>query len=143
MERTVPKLNGIMAGIDGKAYVSVNKALVTRASAVIPVVPLYITILYRIMKQKGLHESCIEQMYRLYRDKFPAEMVEEDGLLHMDDFEMQQDVQDEVRKIWATLHEGQVIGDEELEQFRTDYAHLHGFGYRTIDYGKDVDPLNP
>lgn len=141
LEHTIPQLNEKLAAIDGKAFVSVNKALITRASAVIPVVPLYTAILYRVMKEKGLHEDCIDQMYRLYHDKFANETVESDGLIHMDDFEMREDVQQEIEDIWTRLKEGELFTEGNLEEFKTYYSHLHGFGYPQVDYTQDVNPL--
>lgn len=98
-------MNEELSGV--RAYVSVNKALVTQSSAAIPVVPLYISILYKVMKEKGVHEGCIEQMYRLFHDKLYGIAVRTDtnGYVRLDDYEMQPDVQEEVLKIWDALSE--------------------------------------
>lgn len=89
------------AGI--KAYVSLNKALVTQASSAIPIVPLCFAILYKVMKDKNIHEGCIEQMVRLFTDKLfvEAPVTDEIGLIRLDDWEMREDVQKEVMDIWA------------------------------------------
>ena len=88
-----------------KAYISVNKALVTQSSSAIPIVPLYISILYKVMKAKGSHEGCIEQMYRLFNRKMygSAVQTDENGMIRLDDLEMQKDVQDEVTELWNKL----------------------------------------
>ena len=83
-----------------KAYISVNKALVTQSSAAIPIVPLYISLLYKIMKKEGLHEGCIEQMNRLFIDKLPAKETDAEGYIRLDDWEMEDKVQNEITKLW-------------------------------------------
>jgi len=143
LEKGVSLIDEKLKGINGKSYVSVNKALVTRASAVIPIVPLYIALLYDVMKKKGVHENCIEQIYRLFSDKLPSNSLDEEGRIRLDDFEMREDVQNEVEELWKTLKEGEVLSIGDLESFKTDYSHLHGFGYKNIDYSKDVDLERP
>ncbi len=143
LENGVSDIDKMLSKINGKAYVSVNKALVTRASAVIPIVPLYIALLYKVMKDKNVHENCIEQIYRLFSDKLPNLSVDEKGRIRLDDFEMRDDIQNEIEKLWKTLNEDEklVIGD--LESFKNDYSKLHGFGYKNIDYSEDVDLERP
>ncbi|MFA6865384.1 MAG: enoyl-ACP reductase FabV [Sphaerochaetaceae bacterium] len=143
LESSVEEINALISKKGGEAYISVNKALVTRASAVIPVVPLYTAILYKVMEDKGIHENCIEQMYRLYSSKLPSKSTDEKGRIRLDDWEMREDVQKEVEDIWKTLKEGEELVQGDLEMFRTDYSHLHGFGYKNIDYSKDVDLERP
>lgn len=72
LERSAKEITATMSGVDGRAYISVNKAVVTRASAVIPVVPLYLAILFKVMKQRNLHEDVIQQMYRLFTTRLYA-----------------------------------------------------------------------
>src|SRR5690554_7517643 len=104
LEATVPVINDILSGVNGKAYVSVNKALVTQSSSAIPVVPLYISLLYKVMKEKGIHEGTIEQMQRLFAERlYTADgqiPVDDKGRIRVDDLEMRQDVQEEVAKLW-------------------------------------------
>lgn len=121
-----------------KAYISVNKALVTRASAVIPVVPLYISLLYKVMEEADLHESCIEQMYRLFSG---TPTVDADGRIRMDDWEMRTDIQEEVIRRWGQQTIGKELVGGDLKTFNLDYDHIHGFGYDDIDYTKEVSPL--
>ncbi|MCR5691866.1 MAG: trans-2-enoyl-CoA reductase family protein, partial [Eubacterium sp.] len=83
-----------------KAYISVNKALVTQSSAAIPIVPLYISLVYKVMKEKGLHEGCIEQMYRLFADKMTKEEVDDQGMFRLDDWELRDEVQDQIAEVW-------------------------------------------
>lgn len=129
-----------MLGI--RAYVSVNKALVTQASSAIPVVPLYLSVLYRVMKEKGIHEGCIEQMYRLWGEKiFGADgiVVEEDGMLHVDDWEMREDVQKEVMDIWQQIDSKNLLELADTEGYWTDFYQMFGFKMEGVDYSADVE----
>ncbi len=124
-----------------KAFVSVNKALVTQASAAIPVVPLYLSVLYRIMKEKGIHEGCIEQMYRLYSDKVyngSGIRTEDDGMLHVDDLEMRQDVQEEVMKVWEEINSDNLLSLADTKGYWLDFYNMFGFKLEGVDYTKDV-----
>jgi enoyl-[acyl-carrier protein] reductase / trans-2-enoyl-CoA reductase (NAD+) len=124
------------------AMVSVNKAVVSRASAVIPVVPLYFAVLFKVMKEKNLHEGCIEQMRRMLTDRLyrggPVP-TDSEGRVRMDDWEMQDDVQREVARRWELVSEENVEEIADLEGYRTDFLNLHGFGYDDIDYTADVE----
>jgi enoyl-[acyl-carrier protein] reductase/trans-2-enoyl-CoA reductase (NAD+) len=129
--------------LNGKAWVSVNKALVTRASAVIPAVPLYISLLYRVMKDKGLHEGCIQQMYRLYHDHLfsgtpPA--TDAKGRIRLDDWEMRADVQQEVDQLWEQVDQGNVKKLADIRGLREEFLRHHGFGMPGVDYGRDIEP---
>lgn len=125
-----------------RAYVSVNKALVTQASSAIPVVPLYLSVLYRVMKEKGIHEGCIEQMYRLWGEKiFGADgiVVEADGMLHVDDWEMREDVQKEVMDIWQQIDSENLLELADTEGYWTDFYQMFGFKMEGVDYSADVE----
>lgn len=125
-----------------RAYVSVNKALVTQASAAIPVVPLYLSILYRVMKEKGIHEGCIEQMYRLWGEKIFGDngiLVEKDGMLHVDDWEMREDVQNEVMAIWQQINSGNLLELADTEGYWNDFYQMFGFKMEGVDYSADVE----
>lgn len=141
LEATAKLLSKKLAPLGGKAYISVNKAVVTRASAVIPVVPLYLAILFKVMKEKGIHEGCIEQMYRLFAEKLYARSevpVDEEGRIRMDDWEMRPDVQAEVDRRWKLVKGENLRQLADLEQYTRDFLNLHGFGFPEIDYEKDV-----
>jgi enoyl-[acyl-carrier protein] reductase / trans-2-enoyl-CoA reductase (NAD+) len=143
LERTALELTSQLGELGGEAYVSVNKALVTRASAVIPVVPLYIAILYKVMKEKELHEQCTEQIYRLFIDRLyvgDSVPVDEEGRIRLDDWEMREDIQNEVERRWAMQKEGELITGGDLAGFQSEYDQIHGFGFDSIDYSADVDP---
>ena len=133
-----------LAAIEGKAYVSVNKALVTQASSAIPVIPLYISLLYKIMKQQGVHEGCIEQIHRLFKERLYANgkvPLDEKGRIRIDDWELRDDIQANVETLWkeATTDTLASIGD--LEGYRTDFYNLFGFKVDKVNYSEDVNEL--
>lgn len=122
-----------------QAYISVNKALVTQSSAAIPVVPLYISLLYKVMKEEGLHEGCIEQMQRLFTDKLPRTEVDEAGQFRLDDWEMQDNVQSKVADAWAKVSTENIKEIGDIEGYWEDFYHMFGFHYDNVDYAADVD----
>ncbi|WP_179019872.1 enoyl-ACP reductase FabV [Winogradskyella forsetii] len=143
LEATAFKITDTLEDINGKAYVSVNKALVTQASSAIPVIPLYISLLYKVMKDEGIHEGCIEQIERLFNERLYAENLELDdaGRIRIDDWEMRDDIQAKVLELWkqATTETLPNIGD--LEGYKTDFFNLFGFEVDGVDYDKDVDEM--
>ena len=122
-----------------KAYISVNKALVTQSSAAIPIVPLYISLLYKIMKKEGLHEGCIEQMNRLFIDKLPAKETDAEGYIRIDDWEMEDKVQNEITKLWDLVTTENIGELGDIEGYWEDFYHMFGFHYDNVDYSADVE----
>lgn len=144
LETTAFTITAALADIGGKAYVSVNKALVTQASSAIPVIPLYISLLYKTMKAKGIHEGCIEQIQRLFQDRLFSGKdipVDEKGRIRIDDWEMREDVQEQVAKLWmdATTETLPEIGD--LAGYKQDFLNLFGFGFDGVDYLKEENEI--
>ncbi|PKM94028.1 MAG: enoyl-[acyl-carrier-protein] reductase FabV [Firmicutes bacterium HGW-Firmicutes-1] len=141
LEATAHELTDSLKSKNIKAYVSVNKALVTQASSAIPVVPLYISILYKIMKEKCIHEGCIEQMYRMYKEKVyvPTVELDEKGRIRLDDWEMRQDVQVEVDKIWSIISKDNKDQHIDLDGYSKEFYKLFGFGIEGVDYDEDVE----
>ncbi|MEA4850634.1 MAG: enoyl-ACP reductase FabV [Paludibacter sp.] len=144
LEATAKTINEKLKTTGGKAYVSVNKALVTQASSAIPIIPLYISLLFKVMKSKKIHEGCIEQIQRLYADKLfsGADVpIDEAGRIRIDDWEMREDVQTEVARLWdeATTETIHAIGD--LNGYTKDFKNLFGFGFKTIDYHRDENEM--
>lgn len=135
------RINELHKDKNVKAYVSVNKALVTQASSAIPVVPLYFAILYKVMKEKNIHEGCIEQMSRLYTEKlFNGDVITDaTGKIRLDDWELREDVQKEVMDIWARIDEENIRKLADVEGYWEDFYHMFGFKYDNIDYTKDVE----
>jgi enoyl-[acyl-carrier protein] reductase/trans-2-enoyl-CoA reductase (NAD+) len=143
LEAAAKQLDGRLKPFGGRALISVHKALVTRASAVIPGVSLYISLLYKAMKERGLHEGCIQQMDRLYRDVLfsgKALPLDSDGRIRLDDWEMRPDVQRQVAESWAAVTTANLAQYADLKGFREEFLRHHGFGMPGIDYSKPVDP---
>jgi len=143
LEATAKRLNEQLQGTGGRAFVSVNKALVTQSSSAIPVVPLYISALYKVMKENGTHEGCIEQMYRLFSERLYTgsdAAVDEKGLIRIDDWEMRPEVQAEVAKRWAELTTDNVNELSDLVGYRREFFQLFGFETEGVDYDADIDP---
>lgn len=130
-----------LKGMGVRAYISVNKALVTQASAAIPVVPLYISILFKIMKEQGTHEGCIEQMYRLLSKKLYVSRPELDaeGFLRLDDWELAPSVQEKVRVAWDAICNENLQTFADIDGFRNGFYQLFGFDVEGVDYQADVD----
>lgn len=124
-----------------KAYVSVNKALVTQASCAIPIVPLYMTLLYKVMKRRHLHEGCIEQIVRLFTEKMNQHtfVTDEDGRLRVDDYELREDVQQEVMELWEKANTENIKELGDLDGYWEDFYHLFGFRFEGVDYDEDVE----
>lgn len=146
LEATAFTINDKLKDLNGRAFVSVNKALVTQASSAIPVIPLYISLLYKIMKEADVHEGCIEQIQRLFSERlYTGEAVPTDaqGRIRVDDLEMREDIQAKVAALWLdadtdTLPE---IGD--LAGYKKDFLNLFGFDVEGIDYEADVNEEVP
>lgn len=130
----------------GRAFISVNKALVTQASSAIPVVPLYISILYKIMKAQGTHEGCIEQMQRLFATELYSGRglrFDESGRVRIDDWEMRPAIQNEVARIWPTVTTENLTALTDIAGYRAEFLKLFGFGLPGIDYDAEVEPHRP
>ncbi len=124
-----------------KAYISVNKALVTQSSAAIPIVPLYISILYKVMKEKGVHEGCIEQMYRLFNKKLFGDevIVDSENRIRLDDLEMQPEIQSAVKALWSEISTENLDTHADIDGYWNDFYKLFGFNADGVNYDADVD----
>lgn len=146
LHRTARVLNERLSTLGGGAHVAVMKAVVTQASAAIPVVPLYVSILYKVMKAVGDHEGPIEQALRLYGSKvYGAGGLETDseGFLRMDDLEMKPETQAAVRRAWDTISTENLGAESDFDGYKTDFLRLFGFEVPGVDYGAAVEPLVP
>lgn len=143
LEEKAVQINELLKPSEGRAVISVNKALVTRASAVIPAVPLYIALLYKVMKEKKLHEGCIQQMYRLYHEFLftgGPSPVDHKGRIRLDDWEMRKDVQKEVAGLWGEVTTDNIRDLADMDGLRDEFLRHHGFGMPGVDYTQDVEP---
>lgn len=142
LKETADALQYTLSSCHGHARVVVNKALVTQASAAIPVVPLYISLLYRLMKQAGTHEGCIEQIYRLFKDHYATiPTTSAKAFIRIDDYEMAANIQEQVRTIWPDISSENVETLTDIEGYRHAFHQLFGFEFSDIDYEADVDPV--
>ncbi len=140
LEATAKEITTLLQPLGGHAYVSVNKALVTQSSAAIPVVPLYITMLFQLMKEKGLHEDCIAQIYRMYQDKLYQDVpvVDEEGRLRVDDWELREDIQTAIAQEWAQVNNDNIAQYADFDGYWKDFYNLFGFAVDGVDYSADV-----
>lgn len=147
LEKTAGELSGRLKALGGKAFVSVNKALVTQASSAIPVVPLYIALLYKVMKEKGLHEGCIEQLQRLFSrvyqeaDSLENVPVDGKGRIRMDDLEMREEVQEKIKQLWGTISGGNLTELADVQGYQDAFLQIFGFAIPGVDYEADVEIL--
>ena len=143
LEATAQRIHQKLSAAGGSAYVSVNKALVTQASSAIPVVPLYISLLYKVMKQKGMHEGCIEQIQRLFAERLcngASVQLDESGRIRIDDVEMLPDIQAAVAGLWPSVTTENLAQISDIQGYREEFLRLFGFGRPGVDYDSDVTP---
>jgi enoyl-[acyl-carrier protein] reductase/trans-2-enoyl-CoA reductase (NAD+) len=146
LKRAAKRIDAMLKQHRGVAFVSVNKAVVTQASSAIPVVPLYISILFRVMKDMELHEGCIEQMDRMLRTQLcsgGALDFDAEGRVRMDEWELRADVQAEVARLWKQVNTDNLDELSDSEGYHSDFLKLFGFGMEGVDYDADVDPDVP
>jgi enoyl-[acyl-carrier protein] reductase/trans-2-enoyl-CoA reductase (NAD+) len=146
LEATAQRLNARLAAGGGRALVSINKALVTQASSAIPVVPLYISLLYKVMKAKGLHEGCIEQIQRMFADRLVPganPQLDDKGRVRIDDWEMRPDIQAEVAALWPQTTTENLESISDITGYRAEFLKLFGFGLPGVDYKAEADPIAP
>lgn len=134
-----------LAKTGGDARVSVLKAVVTQASAAIPIMPLYLSLLFRVMKEKGTHEGCIHQVYRLFRERlYSADVdLDESGRLRVDELEVDPEVQAEVEALWEKVTDDSIETLTDFAGYKKEFLNLFGFEIEGVDYDADVDPQVP
>ena len=146
LERAVKAINKRLAQYQGNAYLGVMKAIVTQASSAIPVMPLYISLLYKIMKEKHIHEGCIEQVQRLFATRLygsaaSSPIVDAEGRIRMDDLELQPEVQQAVEDRWNEITSANIYEMTDFKGYQADFLKLFGFGFTSVDYEADVNPV--
>ncbi|MDG1782356.1 MAG: trans-2-enoyl-CoA reductase family protein [Porticoccaceae bacterium] len=131
-----------LAQTGGDARVSVLKAVVTQSSSAIPVMPLYLAILFKEMKAEGSHEGCIEQLYRLFTEGLYCDnpRLDNEGRLRMDELEMRPNIQDKVAESWAKISTENLHSLTDFEGYKQDFLGLFGFDIAGVDYEADVNP---
>jgi len=141
LDRRVAGIRERLAPLGGDARVSVLKAVVTQASAAIPAMPIYLAILFKVMKARGVHEGCVEQIDRLFRDRLYGDgMLDDEGRLRVDQLELDPAVQAEVAGIWEQIDTDNLKSLADFDGYRQEFLQLFGFGVEGVDYAADVDP---
>mgnify|MGYP006270829737 FL=1 len=143
LRETARRIDEQLQEKSGKALISVNKAVVTQASSAIPVVPLYISILFRVMKEEGLHEDCIHQIDRLFREQLYAPggpQIDSEGCIRMDDREMLPEIQARVKELWPQVTTGSVEELTDYAGYQQGFLQLFGFGLEGVDYEAETEP---
>lgn len=133
-----------MLNENGRAFVSINKGVVTHASSAIPVVPLYMSILLKVMKEKGINEGCTEQIYRLFHDHLYAASgpkLDDNGRIRIDDLELREDVQRAATEYWHKVNSENLDEMSDYAGYQSEFLRLFGFGLAGVDYEADVDPV--
>jgi enoyl-[acyl-carrier protein] reductase/trans-2-enoyl-CoA reductase (NAD+) len=143
LHATADQLNDKMAEVGGEAYVSVCKALVTKASVFIPAFSPYILALFKVMKDKGVHEGCIEQMQRLYAQRLYGNdkivPVDDSRLIRVDDWELEHDIQQQVSELMAKITPENFTTMGDYQGYKADFMQLNGFGLEGVDYQADIN----
>ena len=141
LDRRVAGIRERLAPLGGDARVSVLKAVVTQASAAIPAMPIYLAILFKVMKARGVHEGCVEQIDRLFRDRLYGDgMLDDEGRLRVDQLELDPVVQAEVAGVWEQIDTDNLKSLADFDGYRQEFLQLFGFGVEGVDYAADVDP---
>ncbi len=147
LERAAKSIDGLLKlNGGGRAFISVNKALVTQASSAIPVVPLYISILYKLMKAAGTHEGCIEQMQRFFAEHLYSSTgpkFDNEGRVRVDDWEMRPEIQSAVKEIWPQVTTENLAALTDIAGYRSEFLKLFGFGLPGINYEAEIEPHVP
>lgn len=145
LDRAAGAIRAKLATLSGDARVAVLKAVVTQASSAIPAIPLYVSLLFKVMKERGLHEDCQQNIDRLFRAALfdsGTPTTDDLGRWRVDDWEMRPDVQDDVRRLWSAATTENVSELSDLIGYRRDFLRIFGFGVDGVDYERDVSPLS-
>lgn len=144
LDRAAAAIRAALAALSGDARVAVLKGVVTQASSAIPAMPLYMSLLFKVMKEQGLHEDCQQNIDRLFRSAIVAGgsvPTDAQGRWRADDWELRADVQAEVKRRWTAVTSDNVMELSDLAGFRRDFLRIFGFGVDGVDYTRDVSPL--
>ena len=143
LDKKVKDISATLFSIGGKASVSVLKAVVTQASSAIPIMPLYLSLLFKVMKEKGTHEGCIEQLYRLYTECLYSEepRLDDIGRLRVDELELRPEVQENVITAWANVTNENLHQLTDFKGYKEEFIKLFGFGISNVDYDAETDPV--
>lgn len=143
LDRTAGELRAKYQGKHLDARVAVMKTVVTQASAAIPVIPLYVSLVFRVMKDKGLHEGTIEQTNRLFHERLyragdPSTPVDDEGRIRLDDWELREDVQQRCKELWPQVTSENLFQLTDYAGYKHSFLQLFGFDRGDVDYGVDT-----
>ena len=146
LDRASTAIQGQLTSLGGEAYVSVQKSVVTQASSAIPVMPLYLSMVFRIMKEKGLHEGCMEQIHRLFTTQLfkadgSAPTTDEARRLRLDDWELRDEVQQACTDLWPQITTENLFELTDYQDYKDEFLQLFGFGIDGVDYDAEVETL--
>jgi len=143
LDRAALAINEQLSSVNGKANVSVLKALVTQSSSAIPIMPLYISLVYKVMKEEGTHEGCIEQLYRLFTEGLYTDTprLDEQNRYRMDDLELRPETQAKIEALWPQVTEENLYELTDFKGYSEEFLKLFGFGWDGVDYDADCSPL--
>ncbi|MBU3069545.1 trans-2-enoyl-CoA reductase family protein [Aestuariicella sp. G3-2] len=143
LDRAAKAINEQLASVNGKANVSVLKALVTQSSSAIPIMPLYISLVYKVMKEEGTHEGCIEQLYRLFTEGLYTDSprLDDQNRYRMDNLELRPETQAKIEALWPQVTEENLFELTDYKGYSEEFLKLFGFGWDGIDYEADTDPM--
>ncbi len=143
LDRAAKAINAKLQDIKGQARVSVLKAVVTQASSAIPVMPLYLSILFKVMKEADVHEGCIEQLHRLFVECLcsSSARLDSDGRYRVDDKELDPDIQAAVEEIWPQVTTENLLELTDFKSYNAEFLKLFGFGVDGVDYDAEISPL--
>jgi enoyl-[acyl-carrier protein] reductase/trans-2-enoyl-CoA reductase (NAD+) len=142
LDRAATELNNTLSQKGGQANVAVLKSVVTQASSAIPVMPLYLSMVFKVMKEQGLHEGCMEQVDRLFRTGLygTTGQIDEGNRFRMDDWELRDDIQDACKAMWPEITTENLFEKTDYAYYKTEFLKLFGFGVDGVDYDADVSP---
>ncbi|MCQ1058261.1 enoyl-ACP reductase FabV [Photobacterium sp. DNB23_23_1] len=146
LDRAASELNDKLSAKGGAANVAVLKSVVTQASSAIPVMPLYIAMVFKKMREEGVHEGCMEQIHRMFTQRLfkadgSAAEVDSENRLRLDDWELREDIQKHCRDLWPTVTNENLFDVADYQQYKDEFLKLFGFGIETVDYSADVSPI--
>lgn len=146
LDRAASELNDKLSAAGGSANVAVLKSVVTQASSAIPVMPLYIAMVFKKMREEGVHEGCMEQIHRMFTQRLfkadgSAAEVDSENRLRLDDWELREDIQKHCRDLWPTVTNENLFDVADYQQYKDEFLKLFGFGIETVDYSADVSPI--
>lgn len=148
MDRAAHAIDANLKAINGAANIAVLKSVVTQASSAIPVMPLYIAMSFKKMREQGIHEGCIEQISRMFRERLykadgSAAQLDEENRLRLDDWELREDIQAHCKTLWPQLTDENLSELTDYALYKEEFLKLFGFGVQGVDYDADVDPVVP